>query len=547
MPYNGRVTGLAPRPYAIEEYTRTVCPACAAEGPLRSDAPGTFVDGMLVSHGGRVWMRRWCARHGETESLYEEDAEVWRARHGWSTPTLAVIPDRADNFAGFPDGYRQGLPASHAQHTCVLLLNVTERCNFACPTCFADALPPPGEAPSLARERESGIPALHPQPLPLASERKGLGEPTIEEMLRTVDATLAREGGKLGVLMLSGGEPTVRKDLTEFLLRAFERPITRVLLNTNGRRIAKDDAFLRFLQEHRDRVEVYLQFDGFRDSTHLALRGEALAEEKRRALERLQAAGVWTTLVQTVVKGVNDDEVGAVLELGLATPRCAGLAVQPMFGSGRVGPYDPLDRATPTGVLRRLGAQTDGRVTHDDFVPLPCSHRDCCDIGYFLRTPKGEWRSLASLLGRDELKRWIHLVSNTISFEGASDAVRELVRGGVLQRVFSESQKVPALELARDILTMCDCVPGLRELLTPGGTKESLDRMAERTFRVTVKQFMDAHTFHEHRIRQCCVHVGTFEEDPRRHSFCWRWTFADASDFPARGTGEGRTALRVVP
>lgn len=370
-------------------------------------------------------------------------------------------------------------------------------------------------------------------------------------MLRTVDKTILREGGKLGVLMLSGGEPTVRRDLTEFLLRAFERPITRVLVNTNGRRIARDDAFLRFLADHRDRVEVYLQFDGFRESTHLALRGERLAEEKRRALDRLQAAGIWTTLVQTVVKGLNDDEVGAVLELGLATPRCAGLAIQPMFGSGRVGPYDPLDRVTPTGVLRRLGAQTDGRVTHDDFVPLPCSHRDCCDIGYFLRTPSkgssgGEWRSLASLLGRDELKRWIHLVSNTISFEGASEAVRELVRGGVLQRVFSESQKVPALELARDILTMCDCVPGLRELLTPGGTRESLDRMAERTFRVTVKQFMDAHTFHEHRIRQCCVHVGTFEEDPRRHSFCWRWMFEDASDFPSH-LREGRTALRVVP
>ena len=488
------------------------------------------MDGMLVSHGGRVWMRRWCGRHGETESLYEEDAEIWRLRHGWSTPTLNVVPDRADNFAGSPDGYREGLPASHAQHTCILLLNVTERCNFACPTCYADALPPN---------------ASPPNPLSKTIHLERGSEPTLDEMLHTVDTTIRREGGKLGVLMLSGGEPTVRKDLTEFLLRAMERPITRLLLNTNGRRIARDGAFVRFLETHRDRIEVYLQFDGFRESTHLALRGEALAAEKRTALDRLQSAGVWTTLVQTVVKGLNDDEVGDVLSLGLATPRCAGLAIQPMFGSGRTTVYDPLDRVTPTGVLRRLGGQTGGRISHEDFVPLPCSHRDCCDIGYFLRTPKGEWRSLASLLGREELKKWIHLVSNTISFEGASDAVRALVRGGVLQRVFSESQKVPALELARDILTMCDCVPGLRELITPGGTRESLDRMAERTFRVTVKQFMDAHTFHEHRIRQCCVHVGTFEEDPRRHSFCWRWTFDDATDCPL--PREGTKPLRVVP
>ncbi|MFZ4507926.1 MAG: hypothetical protein ACOYON_09550, partial [Fimbriimonas sp.] len=96
---------LHPRPYTIEEYTRTVCPECAKAG-LRADGAGTFVDGMLVAHDDAIWMRRFCPIHGESESLYEEDANLWRARAGWQTPTLAVTPDRADNFAGFPDGYR---------------------------------------------------------------------------------------------------------------------------------------------------------------------------------------------------------------------------------------------------------------------------------------------------------------------------------------------------------------------------------------------------------------------------------------------------------
>ncbi|HWA81963.1 MAG TPA: hypothetical protein VG820_00915, partial [Fimbriimonadaceae bacterium] len=65
--------GLAPRPYLIEEYTRTVCPHCFAERRRRSDEEGVFVDGMLVSRDGKVWMRRFCQVHGETESLYEED------------------------------------------------------------------------------------------------------------------------------------------------------------------------------------------------------------------------------------------------------------------------------------------------------------------------------------------------------------------------------------------------------------------------------------------------------------------------------------------
>lgn len=499
---------LAPRPYTIEEYTRTVCPDCFAERPRRADEDGVFIDGMLVSHGGSIWMRRWCRVHGETESQYEEDAEIWRARAGWQTPTLAVTPDRADSFAGFPLSYRDGLPAGHGQHSCICLLNVTERCNYACPTCYASALHP-------------GSPAAKPE------------TPSIAELLHTVDTVIDREQGRLSVVMLSGGEPTVRRDLEQVIDRLIERPITRVMLNTNGRRIAKDDAFLRFLEERKDRIEVYLQFDGLKPSTHIAMRGEDVGDEKQRALERLDQAGIWTTLVMTVAKGINDDEVGDVLKVGLDMPRCAGLAIQPMFGSGRTPVYDPLDRATPTGVLKRLSKQTGGLVEASDFIPLPCSHKDCCDITYLLRTKDG-WRSLPKLIGREELRKWIGLVANTISFENASDAVKQMVSTGALQRVFSEQQPIAAVRLALDILTMCECIPGATELLTLKGRERSMERLAERTFRLTVKQFMDAHTFHEHRIRQCCVHVGTFEEDPRRHSFCWRWLFADANDFPER-------------
>jgi len=57
------MTGLPPRPYTIEEYTRTVCPQCFAERQRRSDEPDVFVDGMLVSHDGKIvhpaFLPRW--------------------------------------------------------------------------------------------------------------------------------------------------------------------------------------------------------------------------------------------------------------------------------------------------------------------------------------------------------------------------------------------------------------------------------------------------------------------------------------------------------
>jgi uncharacterized radical SAM superfamily Fe-S cluster-containing enzyme len=261
----------------------------------------------------------------------------------------------------------------------------------------------------------------------------------------------------------------------------------------------------------------------------MALRGEDLVSEKRLALDRLDEARIFHTLVMTVAKGINDGEVDDVIALGLDKPRCAGVAIQPMFGSGRTPNYDPLDRITPTGVLKGLK----GIVKAEDFVPLPCSHKDCCDITYLIKTRDGSWKSLPSLIGREELKKWIHLASNTISFETASDGIKEMIRSGAIQRVLSEQQKVGTLQLAGDMFKMCGCVPGLQEVL--GGIAEKrLEKLAERTFRITCKMFMDAHTFHEARIRQCCVHVGTFEEDPRRYSFCWRWLFEYAADFPTR-------------
>ena len=362
-------------------------------------------------------------------------------------------------------------------------------------------------------------------------------KPALAELLHTVDTMIDREGGHQSVVMLSGGEPTLRRDLEQLIGELASRPITRIMLNTNGRRIGKDPKFLEFLRKNRDKVEVYLQFDGLEDSTYESLRGEPLIAEKREVLRLLNEAQVFTTLVMTIKKGVNDHEIKSVFDLGISTPYCSGIAFQPVFGSGRGSGIDPVDRITPTGVISRLGDA-------DNFVPLPCSHRDCCDIAYFLKDGKGKWNSLVSVIGRDQLKSWIHLAANTISFENVGEAVRSLVKDGTLQRVFSEQQRGSSIQVALDVLKMCNCVPGVRDLFEswwPGQSKRTVEALATNTFRVTVKMFMDANTFHEARIRQCCVHVGTFEEDPRRHSFCWRWLFEDATDFPSR-----KSTLRVI-
>jgi len=76
------------------------------------------------------------------------------------------------------------------------------------------------------------------------------------------------------------------------------------------------------------------------------------------------AAGVFTTLVMTAARGVNVDEIGAVIDLALDTPFVGGMSIQPVFGSGRTTGVDPNARLTHTGVLRDLVAQpADGSPT----------------------------------------------------------------------------------------------------------------------------------------------------------------------------------------
>ena len=278
-------------------------------------------------------------------------------------------PDLRGNFLPVPAAYEHGLPEMQTQHTCILLQDLLDHCNLKCPTCFAES------APALA--------SVAP----------------LEQVLASIDTRLSRENGRIDVLMLSGGEPTLYPRLAELLDAVAARPIVRVLVNTNGLTIAQDDDLLALLRKHRERVEVYLQYDGQSAAASTHHRGADIRRFKERAIERLSAAGVFTTLTMTAALGVNDDEIGFVVKRALDTPYVGGVTIQPVFGSGRSAGLDPLDRLTHTGVLARLDEQTAGQVTWRDLTALPCSHPHCCSVGYLLRDDSGSWRSLVALIG----------------------------------------------------------------------------------------------------------------------------------------------------
>lgn len=387
------------RDYRIHRYVNAFCPQCHDEQPMRPLTEVRRLSGWLAVRDQQVWLERGCPEHGLVRTLYDESAEILSYLEQWTAPTKVHQPDVAGNFAPVPAAYADGLPEMQTQHTCILLADITDHCNLRCPTCFAES------GPALA--------TVAP----------------LEQVLASVDARLAQENNRIDVLMLSGGEPTLYPQLAELLDEVTARPVVRILINSNGLRIATDDALLALLQRHRERVEVYLQYDGESAQASTHHRGADIRRFKQRALERLSGAGIFTTLTMTAALGVNDDEIGAVLQRGLDTPYVGGVTIQPVFGSGRSAGIDPMQRLTHTGVLARLAEQTAGQVSWRDLTALPCSHPHCCSVGYLLRADGGVWQSLTALIGHDKLKAWLDLEPETIANRIADDTIPVVLKG----------------------------------------------------------------------------------------------------------------------
>ncbi len=429
------------RDYTFLGTTRSLCPECRR-----------LVDAKIVARGGRVYFRKRCPEHGLVEDFVCSDVAYYD-RHELSQP--ARLP-RA--FGTRPDKgcpYDCGLCTEHEQHTCIALVEITSGCNLKCPMCFAES-GPGGEHIDFATFR------------------------------RMVDRYVHLEG-VADVLQISGGEPTLHPELLRMVRYACEQPIQAVMVNTNGVRLAHDDALVEQLAELRDRLEIYLQFDGLEERTYGALRGERLLETKLAALATLEKYDLRCTLVCTVDHNVNLHELGAVLKFGLERPVVRGVSYQLATYCGRhLDPGDLERRATMPDVVKGLVAQTGGLVAEGDFYPLPCAHPNCHMMCYLYRG--GERPVPINRL--IDVRKHMDLIANSIVFTPAR--ARQLV--------------ARYLESAGG----CGCGPG-----GCGPADATLDEftvkaLAEKlggkdVFRVTLTAFLDVHNFDTRRVMKCCL------------------------------------------
>jgi len=317
------------RPYTYYDFTVSICPEC-----LRR------VDAKIVFEEGKVYMLKHCPHHGSFKVLIASDIAYYKNIRNYNKPSETPLRFNTPTVYGCP--YDCGLCYDHEQHSCLTVIEITDRCNLTCPTCYAMSSPHYGRHRTVAE---------------------------VEEML---DIIVANEG-RPDVVQISGGEPTLHPDFFTILDIARKKPIRHLMVNTNGIRIAKDKAFAQRLAAYMPDFEIYLQFDSFKPEALQQLRGKDLTDIRLQALEHLNELNLSTTLVVTLQQGVNDDEIGKIIEFGLQQRCVRGVTLQPTQAAGRTENFDPAkDRITMTDVRSRILEQT-SLFQPNDLIPVPCN------------------------------------------------------------------------------------------------------------------------------------------------------------------------------
>jgi uncharacterized radical SAM superfamily Fe-S cluster-containing enzyme len=456
--------------------TKTLCPECLK-----------VLDATIFEEDNKVYIEKECPEHGKFREIYWSDYEHYQRAETLRCDGDGLRNPRTETKLGCP--YDCGICPEHKSHTGLAIIDVTNRCNLKCPICFANAA-------------AAGY----------------VYEPSKEEIFEMMENLRKNDPVPPPALQFSGGEPTIRKDLFELVKKAKEVGFHHVEVNTNGLRLAQSVDYCHGLLE-AGASTIYLQFDGLTSDVYEFTRGVDLLEIKMKALENCREAGLSIVLVVTLVKGVNDHQLGDIIRFAIKNfdlIRCVN--VQPVSICGRI-PEEEREkmRITIPDFMRLVEEQTDGQIKMSDFYPVP--------------TVVPISRAIGALRDKNyvEFTTHPHCGMATYAFVEGDDLIPINRYGNVdkfiksLEKVYEEASKghkrkaklrlVGALRHIKFGLLRKYLLPILRT-----GSYESLGNLHRKMLLISSMHFMDPYNFDLERVQRCCIHYAV--PDGRIIPFC---------------------------
>jgi uncharacterized radical SAM superfamily Fe-S cluster-containing enzyme len=453
--------------------TTSVCPECLK-----------IIKAKVFEKDGKVWIKKKCEKHGEFTDLYWGSVEMFKKASTFAYDGRGLENPQIKKSAPVcPKDC--GLCSLHKSHTALANLVVTNRCDLNCWYCFF-----------------------------FAGRAGYVYEPSLEELRKAVKMLREERPVPGNALQITGGEPSLRDDVIEIVKMAKEEDVEHVQYNTNGIRFSQDENFVKQLRQAGVNT-VYLSFDGVTPKTNPKNHYEI-----PYVLENCRKAGMGIVLVPTIIKGVNDHEIGDILRFGFKHMDIVrGVNFQPVSLVGRM-PRKERDkyRITIPDVIQKIEEQTNGEIGKEDFYPVPTVKAITDFVEALTKKPEYSLSThfacgMATYVFNDNGK--MIPITRFIDVEGLLEYVEEqaiaLNKGG--------NKYIIGLKMLLKLNSFVD------KKKAPKGfslTKIIYDALMKHDYRalgafhhkslfIGMMHFMDLYNYDIERVKRCCIHYLTPE------------------------------------
>jgi len=465
--------------------TQSICPEC-----------NRIISAEIFEREGKVYMRKTCPVHGETEELYFGDYGMYRRFSSyWDDGKGQEAPNVKMDKCQCPANC--GLCTNHLSHTGLANIIVTNRCDLTCWYCFFYV--------------KKGLEGAY------------VYEPTLEQiraMVRTLRAERPVPGNSV---QITGGEPTLRDDLPDIIRMIKQEGIDHIQLNTNGINIALHPELAKVYRE-AGVSNLYMSFDGVTPKTNPKNYWEA-----PYTIEACRKANLGVVLVPTVIKSVNDHEVYEIIKFAKKNIDVVrAVNFQPVSLTGRMSKKEREKyRITIPDVINRIDELSEGEIASSDWFPVPsCSPvthfieaitkrkqyelsiHFACGAGTYVYLDRSKDRlvPITRFVDIKGLLEYLDDVSEEI--DSGANRYMELVKVALKLKSFVDEKKQPeGLDLARllfEVLFKHDY--------------SSVGKFQMNSLFLGMMHFMDKYNHDEERLQRCDIHYLT--PDLRIIPFC---------------------------
>jgi len=407
-------------PLGLPRKTISLCPRCNQESvgevlngqkPLAAftNNPG-LIDAQILEEAGCVLMRKVCDRHGPFEDVVSSDVDFFLRME-------KLYPGRDFGCTDDENIHHHGPLSTRYGRGAYVIVDLTNRCNMKCTPCFMDA---------------NGVDYVH--------------EIELENVKGILQRALSFRPRREINVLFSGGEPTLYPYFLEAVRYAYSLGFKRLHVATNGIRFAQDKDFA--IQARDAGLHgVFLQVDGTTNEKN-EHRGVAnLFDVKTAAIENIANAGMLTTLQSTVINGLNNDGVGAIVDFAIKNiDKIRNIVFQPLMFAGRDADVNDDDRYRRRYTLAHLAYDLQAQLSPDweplrDWFPtaawssisrlMELMQPETAERGPVSPEAHPNWMVASALVVNRRTKEWAPVTSffDFERFMGDAQVIRDSARG----------------------------------------------------------------------------------------------------------------------